>query len=65
MEKVLMVGIGDVGGHIVEFLARDPRPIELILGDADEKRAALKMNNALIGAALCGLHPHFSLEKWT
>ena len=58
-----MVGIGDVGGHIVEFLARDPRPIELILGDADEKRAALKMNNALIGAALYGLHPHFSSRK--
>lgn len=63
MEKVLMVGIGDVGGHIVEFLARDHRPIELILGDVDENRAALKMNNAIIGAALCGLHPHFSCRK--
>jgi len=63
MEKVLMVGIGDVGGHIVEFLARDPRPIELILGDVDEERARLKMNNAIIGAALCDLHPHFSYRK--
>ena len=63
MEKVLMIGVGDVGGHIVEFLARDPRPIELIVGDVDEERARLKTNNAIIGAALCDLHPHFSVRK--
>ena len=63
MEKVLMVGVGDVGTHILEFLARDPRPIELVVGDIDEKRAARLVNNAVIGAAHHGLHPQFSFRK--
>lgn len=63
MEKVLMVGGGDVGSHILEFLARDPRPLELIVGDVDEERVTLKMNNAVIGAAHHGLHPHFRFVK--
>ena len=63
MEKVLMVGGGDVGSHILEFLARDSRPLELIVGDVDEGRVTLKMNNAVIGAAHHGLHPHFRFVK--
>lgn len=63
MEKVLMVGVGNVGGHILEFLARDPRPLELIVGDIDEVRASCKVNNAVIGAAHHGLHPHFEFRK--
>ncbi len=63
MEKVLMVGAGDVGTHILEFLARDPRPIELIVGDIDEEKATRLVNNAVIGAAHHGLHPQFSCKK--
>ena len=62
MERVLMVGVGDVGSHIMEFLARDPRPIDLILGDIDEERAVPQINNAVIGAAHHGLDPKFSFR---
>jgi hypothetical protein len=58
-----MIGAGDVGRHIVEFLARDPRPLELVVGDVDEERASQRVNNALIGAAHHGLHPHFYHRK--
>jgi hypothetical protein len=63
LERVLMVGVGDVGGHVLEFLARDTRPIDLIVGDVDESRARLKLNNAVIGAAHHDLHPHFKFKK--
>ena len=58
-----MVGVGDVGSHIMEFLARDPRPIDLILGDIDEERAVHQINNAVIGAAHHGLDPQFSFRN--
>jgi len=35
MEKVLMVGTGDVGTHILEILARMPMSFKLIVGDID------------------------------
>ena len=34
MKKVLLVGTGDVGKHILEFAARDEFYIEWIVGDA-------------------------------
>lgn len=63
MERVLMIGVGDVGGHILEILARVPRSLELIVGDVDEERASRKVNNAVIGAAHHGLQPHFEFRK--
>jgi hypothetical protein len=63
MERVLLVGTGNVGGHILEFLARDPRPLELIIGDINEERARHLANNAAIGAAHHGLHPIFRTRK--
>lgn len=63
MEKVLMVGAGNVGSHILEFLARDPRPLELIVGDVNEERGSLIVNNAIIGSAHHGLDPHFSFRN--
>ncbi len=37
MERVLMVGLGDLGGNILEFLAREPRAPELIVGDVNAR----------------------------
>jgi len=63
MEKVLMVGTGDVGTHILEILARHPLPVDLIVGDVDEEKARLLTNNALIGSALHDLHPSMRPQK--
>ncbi len=41
MERVFMVGLGDLGGKILEILARVPRAPELIVGDIDEEGGAL------------------------
>jgi len=58
-----MVGVGDVGTHILEILARDPRAPELIVGDVNEEVGVGRVNNAVIGAAHHGLHPHFHFKK--
>ena len=54
-----MVGVGDVGSHILEFVARDDSNIEWLIGDIDEDRSRLMCNNAAIGAAHHGKHPNF------
>lgn len=59
MKKVLLVGTGDVGSHILEFIARDDNNIEWIIGDIDENKAKLLCNNASIGAVHHGKHPVF------
>lgn len=63
MQKVLLVGVGDVGKHLLEFAARDDRTFEWIVGDIDEERARWACNNAEIGAAHHGKHPKFGPMK--
>ena len=63
MEKILLVGAGNVGSHILEFIARDENMFEWVIGDIDEKRAKLQCNNASIGAAHHGKHPIFHTRK--
>jgi hypothetical protein len=63
MEKVVMVGTGDVGAHILEILARMPINFKLIVGDINVEKGQQLVNNALIGAAHHDLHPHFEFRK--
>ena len=63
MEKVLLIGTGNVGSHILEFIARDENKLEWVIGDIDENRARLKCNNASIGAAHHGKDPVFHIKK--
>ena len=58
-----MVGTGDVGSHILEFIARDENSLEWIVGDIDESKAKYLCNNASIGAAHHGKYPVFHPEK--
>lgn len=62
MSKVMIVGLGDVGRHMLEFLARDPKCPDLIVGDIQEEKE-LVVNNALIGAAVKRLYPTIKFEK--
>lgn len=63
MEKVLLVGTGDVGAHLLEFMARQDYAYEVIVGDVDEEKARLLCNNAMIGAAHHGKNPVFRPVK--
>jgi len=59
MQKVLLVGTGDVGSHLLEFIARDEREFEWIVCDVDGDRARWACNNAEIGAHFHGKNPKF------
>jgi len=39
MQKVLLVGVGDVGKHLLEFAARDENWLEWVVGDIDRQKA--------------------------
>jgi len=63
MEKILLVGIGDIGSHILEFAARDDNDYEWIIGDVNKEKAKYVSNNAQIGAIHHGKHPNFRPMK--
>ena len=63
MSKVLVVGLGNLGGYIVEFLARSFGPTEIVCADSDEQRAVQRTNNAILGAATMGYYPHMKFLK--
>jgi len=39
MEKILLIGIGDIGSHILEFAARDDNDYEWIIGDVNKEKS--------------------------
>ena len=59
IKKVLLIGTGDVGKHILEFAARSRKNIEWVIGDININNARWACNNAQIGAAHHRLHPIF------
>lgn len=63
MSKVMLVGLGEVGTHILEFLVRDPKCPELVICDVNEEVSRKRINNALIGAAIFRLYPKVTFEK--
>jgi len=63
MEKVLIVGAGDVGGKIINFLARDPKCPEVIVGDYNEDLATRKVNAALSNGIVAGSFPKITAQK--
>ena len=63
MEKIFLVGVGNVGSHILEFVARDETNLEWLVGDVDEQKAIKYCNNAAIGASHHGKHPIFRPMK--
>ena len=40
---IMMVGIGDLGGHVLEMLVRSPGPRRIITADINEEAAKMVM----------------------
>jgi hypothetical protein len=56
-DAVLIAGLGDLGGYVLEFLARVPNIPRIVTADYNEDWGARKTNSAIIGAAQLGLYP--------
>lgn len=55
--SVLIVGIGEVGRYILEFLARDNTKINIVAADLHFPDVEAKINNAILGAAFQSRYP--------
>jgi malate/lactate dehydrogenase len=63
MSKVLIIGLGSLGGHMLEFLARSHGPTEIVAADVDEQRGLQKTNNVILGAANMAFYPRMKFLK--
>jgi hypothetical protein len=62
MSKILLTGLGYVGGDVLHLLARTPGITEIIAADVDEKKEG-KAKGAILEAAALGLYPKIRFNK--
>ena len=60
---IMMIGIGDLGGHVLEMLARAPGPRRIITADLNDDWGYRKTNIAAFGAAQMGCYPELEFVK--
>ncbi len=53
----MIIGLGDLGGYVLEFLARIPNIPKIVTADINEEWGVRKTNSAIIGASQFGLYP--------
>jgi hypothetical protein len=57
-EKIMLIGIGELGGIILEYMCRIPGVCEIVTGDSNPDWGFRKTNSAIEGASYMGLYPH-------
>jgi hypothetical protein len=57
-ERILLIGLGDLGGFVLELLSRIPGICEIITADFDDDIGYRKVNSAIEGASYLNLYPH-------
>jgi hypothetical protein len=62
-KSIMIVGLGDLGGYVLEFLARVPNIPKMIAADINEDWGVRKTNSAIAGASQFGLYPDISFIK--
>lgn len=56
-EKMMLIGIGELGGIILEYMCRIPGICEIVTADANADWGFRKTNSAIEGASYMGLYP--------
>ncbi|MBW2146319.1 MAG: hypothetical protein JRG73_07365 [Deltaproteobacteria bacterium] len=56
-EKIMLIGIGELGGIVLEYLCRIPNICEIVTADFNADWGFRKTNSAIEGAAYMGLYP--------
>lgn len=70
-EKIMLVGVGELGGILLEYLCRIPNICDIVTADINADWGVRKTNSAILGSAYMGLYPKidfhqidlFSIEK--
>ncbi len=55
--RILLIGLGDLGGVILEFLARDPRLNRIVVGSRSPEKGLARCNLARLGGLAQGYQP--------
>ncbi len=57
-EKIMIVGVGELGGIVLEFLARTAGICDIVTADINEDWGFRKTNSAILGASYMRLYPN-------
>jgi hypothetical protein len=57
-QKIMLIGIGELGGIVLEFMARIPGICEIVTADSNADWGFRKTNSAIEGASYMGLYPN-------
>jgi len=60
---LMMIGLGELGGTVLELLARIPNISKIIATDLNEEYGIRKTNTALMGASYMELYPNIEFVK--
>ena len=60
---IMIIGIGDLGGHVLEMLVRSPGSRRIITADMNEEWGYRKTNITAFGAAQTGHYPEVEFKK--
>jgi len=63
MKKLLMVGLGDLGGHVLELLCSARVPIRIVASDIDEESGYRKTNLVQYVASQMGFDTNIDFRK--
>ncbi len=61
-EKIMLVGIGELGGIVLEYMSRIPNICEIVTADSNADWGFRKTNSAIEGASYMGLYPHITFH---
>ncbi len=61
-ETIMLVGIGELGGILLEFLCRIPGIEKIVTADRNEDWGSRKTNSAVLGASYMGLYPDIQFQ---
>ncbi len=56
-EKIMLIGIGELGGIVLEYICRVPNICEIVVADSNADWGFRKTNSAIEGASYMGLYP--------
>ncbi len=62
-ERVLLIGAGELGGNVLELLARVPGMAPMTVADTNADWGRRKTNSAIEGASYAGLYPKINFES--
>jgi len=63
IEKIMLIGIGELGGIVLEFMSRIPGICEIVTADSNADWGLRKTNSAIEGASYMGLYPNIKFYQ--